>query len=101
MGWEEEERKTLPRKYNCDLLIHNATLEQIKSPDFPSDAYIVNYTLKDKKIMDLCRSSKMVNIFDLYYDKFGNVINSINFGFGRINPKLWNYPTQEKKRRKK
>lgn len=101
MGWTDEEKSALPKKYNCVLLIHNATNDQVKNPEFPSDAYIINYTLNGKRITDLCRSAKMVNIFDMYYDKFGNVINSINFGYGRINPKLWGYPAPDKKRRKK
>lgn len=101
MIWSEEEKKTLPVQYNCELLFHNVSKEQIENPDLPSDAYIVEYITEKGEHVDLCRSSKMANIFDLYYDKIGNNIRKIDFGYGRVNPKLWGYPSPEKKRRKK
>lgn len=101
MIWSEDERKTLPKQYNCELLFHNAEESQIMSLDLPSDAYIVEYTTDKGEFKDLCRSSKMSNIFDLYYDKIGtNNIRKIDFGYGRVNPKLWGYAAPEKKRRK-
>ena len=43
---------------------------------------IVTYKIKDKVHFDLCRGSK-VNIFDLYYDKFGKgSLQGIDFGKG-------------------
>jgi hypothetical protein len=100
MIWSEDEKKTLPIQYNCELLFHNAEEAQIKSLSLPSDAYIVEYTTEKGDHVDLCRSSKMSNIFDLYYDKIGNNIRKIDFGYGRVNPKLWGYSAPEKKRRK-
>ena len=47
---------------------------------------IVTYKVKDKVHFDLCRGSK-VNIFDLYYDKFGKgSLQGIDFGKGNIKP---------------
>ena len=58
---------------------------------------IVTYKVKDKVHFDLCRGSK-VNIFDLYYDKFGKgSLQGIDFGKGNINPQMWGYKTKEKK----
>ena len=38
---------------------------------------------------------------DLYYDKFGaGVIQKIDWGYGRTNPKLWGYQAPQKKKRK-
>ena len=52
--------------------------------------------------IDLTRCRKVVNLFDLYYDKYGpGAIKKIDFGFGTVNPKLWGYkaPSDKKKRK--
>jgi|TARA_A100001201_G_scaffold391_4_gene1078 hypothetical protein len=37
----------------------------------------------------------------MYYDKFGpNTVISIDFGPGTINPKLWNLPKPEAKKKR-
>lgn len=101
MIWSDEERSSIAKQYNCEILIHNAKKEEINNPNFPSDVYIVKYLTDKGEFIDLCRSSKMSNIFDMYYDKIGNNIRKIDFGYGRVSPKLWGYPSPEKKRRKK
>lgn len=98
--WTDEERRTVPRQYNCEILYHNASSEDILNPDLPSDAYIVEYNTEDGAIVDLCRSTKRSNVFDLYYDKVGNNIRRIDYGYGRMNPRLWGLPVPEKQRRK-
>lgn len=94
--WTEEERRSTPKKYNCELIYPNATEDQAKDKSLPLDAYIVHY--KDSEgdiVMDVCRTSKKVNLFDMYYDKFKNVID-ISFGYGVVNPRLWNIPAPKK-----
>lgn len=99
--WTKEERDSIPPKYGCQILIENATLEQVKDPSWPTDAYLVFYTINDKNYMDLCRGGKKVSIFDLYYDKFGSgSIKKIEWGYGRVNPRTWGYKAPEKKKRK-
>jgi len=98
--WSQEEKKNLPPKYGCELLFERTTLQQVKDPSLPNDAYLVVYRVNGETYMDLCRGTK-VRIFDLYYDKFGpGSVLKIDFGYGRTNPKLWGYKTPEKKRRK-
>ena len=36
-----------------------------------TDAFIVKYTIDGKNYIDLTRSEKMINIFDMYYDRNG------------------------------
>lgn len=99
--WTTEERKNIPPRYGCSILIQNAGIEQLKDPSWPLDAYIVEYVINDEFIMDLCRGSK-TKIFDLYYDKFGpNSLKNIRWGYGKVNPKLWGYKTSETKKNKK
>lgn len=101
MEWTPEEKKSLPPLYGCEIVLENTTIEQAKDPSFPNDAYLVFYTVNGKDYIDLCRSGKRVSIFDLYYDKFGTgVVQKIDWGYGRTNPRLWGYKSPEKKKRK-
>jgi hypothetical protein len=89
LEWTPEEKKELPSRYGCDLLFERTTLQQIKDPSLPSDAYIVTYQVNGETFIDLCRGKK-VNIFDMYYDKFGSgTVQRIDWGYGRVNPRLW------------
>jgi hypothetical protein len=36
----------------------------------------------------------------MYWDRYREGIKSINFGYGRVNPKLWGEKPKEKKKRK-
>lgn len=101
-NWTTEEKKDIPPKYGCELIYEKATQEQIKDTTVPNDAYIITYKVEDTTYSDVCRGTK-VKIFDMYYDKFGpGSIISIDWGYGKTNPKLWNYksPTSDKKKRK-
>ena len=99
-SWSSEEKTNLPSKYGCTILLEKASIEQLKDPSWPLDAYIIKYKIDDKIYMDLCRGSR-VKIFDLYYDKFGTgVIQDIGWGYGKINPKLWGYKSPDSKKKR-
>jgi hypothetical protein len=101
LEWTQEEKTTLPPRYGCQILLENTTVEQAKDSSFPSDAYLIWYEVDGKTYIDLCRTSKRSSLFDLYYDKFGpGVVKKIDFGYGRVNPKLWGYKQPDKKKRK-
>jgi len=96
----KEEKNILPSNYGCDILLQNTTLDKVKDPCFPNDAYLIWYDIDGKNNLDLVRGSR-VRIFDMYYDKYGpGVVQKIDFGYGRTNPKLWGYKQPEKKKRK-
>jgi hypothetical protein len=98
--WSEDEKESLPRKYGCEIILQDITLKDAKDSSYPTDAYIIFYDNNGKHCIDLCRGSK-VKIFDLYYDKFGpGVVKKIDFGYGRLNPKLWGYRTSPKKKKR-
>ena len=95
-----EEKSVLPSNYGCEVLLEKTTLAKAKDPSFPSDAYLIWYEYNNVSHLDLVRGSR-VRIFDMYYDKYGpGVIQKIDFGYGRVNPKLWGYKQPEKKKRK-
>jgi len=98
--WTVQERESLKSRYGCEILKHNCTLEEAKVTDVPKDAYIVTYVVSGKVCYDLTRSGKRVNVFDMYYDSMGDAILSIQWGYGKINPKLWGYKAPERKKRK-
>jgi hypothetical protein len=98
--WTLQERESLKSRYGCEILKHNCTLEEAKVTDVPKDAYIVTYVMDGKICYDLTRSGKKVNLFDMYYDSMGNAIRSIEWGCGKINPKLWGYEAPKTKKRK-
>lgn len=99
-NWSAEEMKSLPPRYGCEILVEAGTPEQIKGIQYPNDAYIITYQVDGKNYQDLCRGRR-VGIFDLYYDKFGpGTVLNIDFGYGKISPKVWGYKSPEKKKKK-
>jgi len=98
--WSSDEKK-LMSSYGCQLLAEDATADQLNDKKYPTDAMIVSYKVEEKVYRDLCRGSK-VNIFDLYFDKFGKEsLQAIDFGNGTLNPSQWGYKAPEKKKRRK
>ena len=60
------------------------------------------YTVDGKQLIDVTRSSKQSNIFDLFYDKYGKgALQAIEWGYGTVNPSQWGYKQPEKKRGRK
>ena len=97
--WSAEEKK-LAVNYGCQLIVDDANSEQLLDRKLPTDTMIVSYTAEGKSHKDLVRGSQ-VNIFDLYYDKFGkDSLQGIDFGHGNINPQMWGYKTKEKKKKR-
>jgi hypothetical protein len=96
----KKEKKVLPHEYGCEVLLEKTTLENAKDKSFPNDAYLIWYNIDGETHIDLVRGSR-VRIFDMYYDKYGSSsIQKIDFGYGRVNPRLWGYKQPEKKKRK-
>jgi hypothetical protein len=90
----------LPANYNCTILLEKTTIEKAKDSSFPNDAYLIWYNDGDDSYLDLVRGSR-VRIFDMYYDKYGpGAVLKIDFGYGRVNPKIWGYKQPEKKKKK-
>ena len=93
--------KVLPHEYGCEILLEKTSLENAKDSSFPNDAYLIWYIVDGEQYIDLTRCPKKVNLFDMYYDKYGpGAVQKIDFGYGRVNPKLWGYKQPEKKKRK-
>jgi len=99
---EKQESKIQPSDYSCQILLEKTTEDKATDKSFPTDAYLVRYVENGTQHLDVTRCYKMVNIFDMYYDKYGkDSIKAIEFGHGTIKPNQYGYKSPEKKKRKR
>lgn len=97
---KDYKKNILPVDYNCEILLNKTTIEKAKDSSYPNDAYLVWYIDEGEEFIDLTRGTR-VRIFDMYYDKYGpGSVKKIDFGYGRVSPKLWGYKQPEKRKRK-
>jgi hypothetical protein len=93
--------RVLPHEYGCEILLERTTVEKAKDPSLPNDAYLIWYIVDGEECIDLTRGAKRVNLFDMYYDKYGpGAVQKIDFGYGRVNPKVWGYKQPDKKKKR-
>ena len=97
---EDEEITLNPSDYSCEVLLERTTRDKAQDKSFPSDAFIVKYICYGTECMDVTRSGKQSNVFDMYYDKYGkDSLKAIEWGYGTVNPHQWGYKSPEKKKR--
>ena len=90
-----------PSAYGCQILLEKTTIEAANDKSFPNDAKLIWYIVDGQTYVDLTRCKKKVDLFDLYYDKYGpGSVQKIDFGYGTVNPKLWGYKSSDKKKKK-
>ena len=66
----------------------------------PRNSYLVSYIRNDELVHDVVQAGSRVDIFDHYYDNYGEV-KCIKWTKGTVNPKSWDYqPSDSKKKRK-
>ena len=91
-----------PSVYSCEIILEKTTIEKSQDKQFPTDAFIVKYTIDGKNYIDLTRSEKMMNIFDMYYDRYGkDALQKIDYGYGTVRPNLWGTKATPPKRKKR
>ena len=98
----KEEVKINPADYSCEIIQEKTTFDKSNDRKLPSDAFNVTYVVEGETHLDVTRSAKMVNVFDMYYDRYGkDCVQKIDYGHGTINPGQWGYKAPEKKRKRK
>ena len=90
-----------PSLYSCEIVLKNTTLEKADDKTLPTDAYQVWYNVDGKELLDVTRSSKQANIFDMYYDTYKGDLKRIEYGKGTVAPGMWGYKEPPKKKRRK
>jgi len=99
---KKPEPKFDPSEYSCEILQEKTTPEKANDRKLPSDAFNVTYIVEGETRLDVTRSGKMVNVFDMYYDRYGKgSVQKIDYGHGTVNPSQWGYKVPEKKRKRK
>ena len=90
-----------PSDYSCQILQEKTTLEAANDKSLPNDARLIWYVEDGVEYIDLTRCKKTVQLFDMYYDKYGpGAVKKIDFGYGQVNPKLWGYKKPDDKKKK-
>ena len=100
---EKPEKKFDTSVYSCEIILEKTTQEKSVDRQLPTDAFNVTYVVDGKQHLDVTRSEKMVNVFDMYYDRYGKgAVQRIDYGHGTVRPNLWGakVPAKQKKRRK-
>ena len=99
---KKPEPKFDPSEYSCEILQEKTTFEKANDRKLPSDAFNVTYIVEGETRLDVTRSGKMVNVFDMYYDRYGKgSVQKIDYGHGTVNPSQYGYKVPEKKRKRK
>ena len=98
----KEEVKFNPADYWCEIILEKTTREKAEDKKLPTDAFNVTYVVEGETRLDVTRSEKMMNVFDMYYDRYGkDAVQKIDYGAGSIRPNLWGLKPPEKKKRRK
>ena len=83
---EKKEEKFNPSEYSCEIIQEKTTQEKANDRKLPSDAFNVTYVVKGETLLDVTRSGKIVNVFDMYYDRYGkDCVQKIEYGHGTVN----------------
>ena len=99
---KKEEVKFNPADYWCDVILEKTTKEKAEDKSLPTDAFNVTYVVEGETRLDVTRSEKMMNVFDMYYDRYGkDAVQKIDYGAGAVRPNLWGLKAPEKKKRRK
>ena len=99
---KKPEPKFDPSEYSCEILQEKTTHEKANDRKLPSDAFNVTYVVEGETRLDVTRSGKMVNVFDMYYDRYGKgSVQKIDYGHGTVNPSQWGYKAPSKKVKKR
>ena len=78
------------------VLRHDCTADAAEDRTLPYTAYIVCYLIDGVEHYDIVSSSKNVDIFDHYWDRYKQDLKWYKQTEGRANPKLWQDPNQKK-----
>tara|TARA_B100000686_G_scaffold326860_1_gene385143 strand:- start:232 stop:582 length:351 start_codon:yes stop_codon:yes gene_type:complete len=99
---KKPEKKFDTSAYSCEIILEKTTIDKAQDRGFPTDAFNVYYNVDGKEHLDVTRSEKMVNVFDLYYDRYGKgAVQKITYGAGTIRPNLWGVKKAPERKRKR
>lgn len=83
------------------IIRENCDPELANDRTLPCTAYLVEYIKDGTTTWDIVICNKKVDIFDHYWDRYREDLIGFTQTEGRINPKLWDDPTQVKEKKKR
>lgn len=86
--------------YSVNCIHVNCDPSVAKDKTLPRSAYLVHCNNGTEIWYDVVIGSK-IDIFNAYYDKYGNVIKDIGWTEGSIPDKLWGYSIKEDTKKKR
>ena len=82
----------------CQVLHQKCEKSVAKDKSLPLNSYIVTYDSDEETFYDIVICNKQSDIFDIYWDKYREGLKDIRWTDGRVNPKLWQSRTENKKK---
>jgi hypothetical protein len=99
MEYSSDQIKTL-EKYGIKILSQNCSVEAAKDKTLPRDSYLILFDNGEKSWFDITKGVRG-DIFDAYYDMFGNAIQSMKWTDGTIHDKMWGHMNKSKEVKKR
>lgn len=81
-----------------NIISPNCDPSAAKDSSLPRDSYLVTYGDTSEQKYDIVQGLQS-DIFDHYWDKYRDV-RGIKWTDGKVNPKMWGYVPNEKKKKK-
>ena len=81
--------------YGCKVIYTGCTKESAKDKSLPNNAYLLTLKKGEETWHDIVMGPRS-DIFDAYYDMFGDVMKRMDYAEGTRNPKLWNLDKKKK-----
>jgi len=82
----------------CQVLHQKCEKSVAKDKSLPLNSYIVTYVSDEETFYDIVICNKQSDIFDIYWDKYREGLKDIRWTDGKVNPKLWQFRTEKKKK---
>jgi|AP86_3_1055499.scaffolds.fasta_scaffold00713_7 hypothetical protein len=87
------------QKYGVIVICTNCQPLAAQDKTLPRNSYLIRCQDGEDMWYDIAMGSRS-DIFDAYYDRFGDVMKRMEWTEGRINPKLWGSQVKESKKKK-
>ena len=89
---------------SCNIIHEKCEKKAADDKTLPRNAYLVTYVEKEKVAYDIVMADSKVDVFDEYWDKYKEGLQTIDWAQGNVRPSLWNNkrtPPEKKVKRKR
>ena len=86
--------------YSVIVIATNCEPSAAKDKTLPRNSYLIKCEKEETLWYDIVMGFT-VDIFNAYYDKYGNVMKGMTWTAGSVIPKLWGYTAKDDTKQKK